>query len=207
MNNVETTYFRKPADTQYPIHDLLRERWSPRAFSSQPVKVEDLYSLFEAARWAPSSGNLQPWTFIYATKEHAEQHARFIDALFPNNADWAQHAPVIMIAVAKLHDVPGKEHNSFYDLGMAVGNLMTQATHLGLIVHQMAGFDGAKAREQLNIPEGYVPLAMIAVGYRGSADTLNAVLHARELAPRTRKSLEEFAFEGTWKQAEPAENV
>lgn len=198
---------RKPAPAEHPIHELISERWSPRAFADRPVEADKLHSLFEAARWAASTANLQPWNFIFATKEHPEDHARIVETLAENNAKWAQAAPVLMVAVARLYDFAGKEHNSLYDLGMAVGNLVTQAVSLGLVTHQMGGFVADKARELLNIPEGYVPVAVIALGYPGSADTLHPVLRERELAPRNRKTLNEFVFEGHWQQPAPDANV
>jgi nitroreductase len=195
--------WRKPAQSDHPIHDLISERWSPRAFSDQHVEAETLHSLFEAARWAPSSANRQPWNFVFATKEHAEDHAHIVETLTPNNAGWANAAPVLIVAVAKIYEVVGKEHNSYYDLGMAVENLIIQAGDLGMVAHQMGGFDPDKIRTLLHIPEGYTPLTVIAVGYAGSPDVLHPVLRERELAPRTRKSLNEFVFEGGWQQPGP----
>lgn len=204
--NIEVP-FRKPADADHPIHDLISERWSPRAFSDQLVEVETLHSLFEAARWAASTANWQPWNFLFATKEHAEDHARIVETLSSNNAGWANEAPVLIVSVARLYEIAGKEHNSYYDVGMAVENLVIQAGHLGLVIHQMGGFDADKARTLLHIPEGYTPLTVIALGYPGSPDKLHPVLRERELAPRTRKPLDEFVFEGTWQQPALDANV
>jgi nitroreductase len=201
MTNIDTTPLRKPADASHPIHDLISERWSPRAFAERPVEREKLYSLFEAARWAASAGNQQPWYFVVGTKDNAESHARLAATLWERNVLWAQHAPVLLLVVAKLYDRPGKEYTSFYDVGMAVGSLVTQAVDLGLVTHQMGGFDADKARETLGIPEGYQPLTMIALGYLGSPDVLPDDLRERELAPRSRKPLEEFVFEGSWEQS------
>ncbi len=195
----ETPSYRKPAPTDHPVHDLIRERWSPRAFADRPVEDFKLASIFEAARWAASGGNKQPWYFIVATKENAEEHARLVATLNEGNVVWAQNAPVLILTVAQLYEYPGKEYVSFYDLGMAVGNLVTQAVALGLTTHQMGGFDANKARETLNIPAGYQPLTMIALGYPAAPDTLPEHLRERELAPRTRKAVEEFVFQGSWK--------
>lgn len=200
---IDATPFRKPAETEHPVHDLIRERWSPRAFADRPVEKEKLHSLFEAARWAASGGNQQPWHFLFATKEHAEDHARIVSLLWERNAIWAQHAPVLIIPIAKLYDRPGKEYTSLYDTGMAVSNLVTQAVDLGLVTHQMGGFDADKARTELNIPEGYVPLTVIAVGYPGHPDQLPDDFREREVAPRSRKPLKEFVFEGHWQQSAP----
>ncbi len=198
-----TAPIRKPADAQHPIHELIGERWSPRAFADRPVERATLHSLFEAARWAASASNRQPWNFVFATKDHPEEHARLAATLFEKNYQWAQHAPVLILVVARRYEYPGKELASLYDTGMAAANLVTQAVHLGLVTHQMGGFDADKARATLNIPEEYVPVAMMAVGYPGSPDLLPDDFRERESAPRTRKPLEEFIFEGQWEQAAP----
>jgi nitroreductase len=198
MTNTHTFSLRKPADASYPIHNLIGERWSPRAFTDRPVEREKLYSILEAARWAASSSNQQPWNFIVATKENADDHERMVAILWDRNIRWAKYAPVLILVVAKLYDRPGKEYASFYDVGMAVGNLVTQAVDLGLVTHQMGGFDPDKAREILGIPQGYLPLAVIALGYPGTLEMLPDDLRERELAPRSRKPLEEFVFEGRW---------
>ncbi len=199
MTTIDTTPFRKPAVSEHPIHELISERWSPRAFAELPVEQQNLHSLFEAARWAPSTSNQQPWNFIFATREDPEAHARFVAALNPGNVVWAQHAPVLILVVARLYEYPGKEHASFYDVGLATANLVVQAQALGLVTHQMAGFDAQKARELLNIPEGHQPLAMIALGYPGSPENLPEALREREVAPRVRKQQSEFVFEGQWR--------
>jgi nitroreductase len=204
MTNINAVPIRKSADASYPIHDLIGERWSPRAFADLPVEREKLYSLLEAARWAASGGNLQPWYFIVATKENADDYERLLATLWDRNALWAKHAPMLILVVAKLSDRPGREYTTFYDVGMAAGNLVTQAVDLGLVTHQMGGFDPDKARASLGIPEDYQPLAVIALGYPGTPDILPDDLREREVAPRSRKPLEEFAFEGRWEQSVPA---
>jgi len=201
MTDTDTLPLRKPADASHPIHDLISERWSPRAFADRPVEREKLYSILEAARWAASDGNQQRWYFIIATKENGDDHERLVATLWDRNILWAKYAPVLILVVAKLYDRPGKEYTSFYDVGMAVGNLVTQAVDLGLVTHQMGGFDPDKARTTLGIPQGYQPLAMIALGYPGIPDVLPDDLRERELAPRSRKPLEEFVFEGRWEQS------
>ena len=203
MTMTTATPIRKPAATHHPVHDLIRERWSPRAFDDRPVERPKLHSLFEAARWAASSANQQPWSFVVATKEHPEDHERLAAILWERNARWAADAPVLVLAVAKLYDRPGKEYASLYDVGMAVGNLVTQAVDFGLVTHQMGGFDAEKSRELLGIPDGYAPIAVIALGYPGSPDALPDDLRERETSPRDRKPIEEFVFEGRWDQPAP----
>jgi Nitroreductase len=197
MSNVVT--LQKQANAQYPIHDLISQRWSPRAFSDRPVELEKLSSLFEAARWAASAANKQPWSFIYATKENSADFERLAGIMFDNNRIWAQNAPALVLAIAKRGEYAGYEYMTYYDLGMAAGNLVTQAVELGLVTHQMAGFDKGKAHSELHIPEGYDPLTMIAIGYPGDYEDLPEALRERELAERTRQPQEEFVFEGSWK--------
>ena len=194
---------QKPATADYPIHELLRERWSPRAFSEQPVPDEVLRSLFEAARWAPSSSNEQPWAFLVGTKDHQEFHAKLVSTLVEGNQVWAKHAPVLGIAVAKLAFARGNHpnRNAFYDTGAAVADLTVEATSRGLFVHQMGGFDPHKAIELFSVPTGWEPIAAFVIGYPGNPQSLPEYLRERELASRTRKPLSEFVMSGSWGQA------
>jgi nitroreductase len=195
----------KPADMTYPIEELLKRRWSPRAFADRPVEPERLLSLWEAARWAASTANQQPWYFIVATKEDAAEYARLLSCLRENNQQWASHAPVLMVSVAKLtFDANGQPNrHAFHDVGLAVANLILQATALGLGVHQMAGFYPDRVREIYEVPEGFEPVAGIVLGYPGDPATLPEDLRNRELAPRTRKPLEAFVFERSWGEISP----
>jgi nitroreductase len=195
----------KPAKTQYPIHDLLRRRWSPRAFSNRMVEPDTLRSLLEAARWAPSSYNEQPWSFIVATKDDPVEFGRLLSCLVDGNIQWAQHAPVLMVSVARLtFEEDGKPNrHAFHDVGQAVANLIVQATVLGLVVHQMAGIHPEKIRELYRLPEGYEPVAGIALGYPGDPEALPERLRQRELAPRERKPVTEFVFIGHWGRTSP----
>jgi nitroreductase len=190
----------KPAETAHPIHDLIRRRWSPLAFSERMVEPEKLQSLFEAARWAPSSYNEQPWHFIVCTKQNPADHDRLLSCLAEGNVPWARHAPVLMLSVAKLTFTRNGQPNrhAWHDVGMAVENLIIQAAALGLYVHQMAGFDMAKARQAFAIPEGYEPVAAIAMGYPGDPQNLPPPLRERELSPRQRKPLRDFVFDARW---------
>jgi nitroreductase len=195
----------KRAPSDFPLHDLVSERWSPRAFSDKPVTPEVLVSLFEAARWAPSSSNEQPWVYIVATKSDAENFAKLVSILVPANAGWAQNAPVLALAVAELAFAKSgtPNRNAQYDVGTATAWLTVEATSRGLFVHQMAGFDGDKARQVFEIPAGWEPIAAMAIGYPGDAESLPHVLREREIAPRSRKSLAAFVMTGKWGQKAP----
>lgn len=195
----------KTSDPQYPIEDSLRQRWSPLAFADRLVESEKLCSVLEAARWAASSYNEQPWSFIVATKDNQAEFDRLLSCLAEGNQEWAQNAPVLMLSVAKLYfDRNGAENrHAFHDVGAAAANLAMQATALDLFIHQMAGFDVSKAREIYNIPESYEPVAAIALGYLGESQTLSERLRQRELAPRTRKPVAEFVFSTAWNQPSP----
>jgi nitroreductase len=216
-------------ENKYTVHDFLRGRWSPLAFSSRTVEQDKLLVLLEAARWAPSSDNHQPWNFIIATKDHGVEYERLLSCLFDANKRWAQQAPVLMLSVAKLHfDQPSslnpddtmetlmhsiaKPHadrsgeanrHAFHDLGMAVENLTIQAIALDLFVHHLGGFHLDQARALFHIPHGYEPVAAMAIGYLGDSQTLPEELRLRELAPRDRKPLKEFVFTGHWGHPSP----
>jgi len=191
----------KPADTQHPIHDLLARRWSPRAFSDRPVAPDVLRSLWEAARWAPSSANVQPWSFIVATRDDRQEFGRMLECLVEGNQVWAKQAPVLMISVAaKLDRDKDPNLHAWHDVGQAVADLSVQATALGLFVHQMAGILPDKIRELYQIPDSHEPVTGIAVGYPGTPEQLPDKLRQRETAPRTRKPIGEFVFSGRWGQ-------
>lgn len=189
----------KPAQANSPIHELIARRWSPRAFSEQPVEPTKLRSLFEAARWAPSCNNAQPWRFLIATNDRPEDYRRLLDCLVDGNRKWAQCAPVLILSVAKLaFDDGSPNRHALHDVGLATENLALQATALGLAAHPMAGFHIDKARKDLAIPDGYEPVAMIAVGYPGDPGVLPDRLRDRELAPRSREALTNLVYGGSW---------
>ncbi|MEO7650507.1 MAG: nitroreductase family protein [Bryobacteraceae bacterium] len=193
----------KPASTLLPIHPLIRERWSPRAFTDQQVPSGKIRLLLEAARWAPSSSNEQPWSFLIANRgTDPEGHASLLSCLVPGNAVWAHRAPVLILAVARLaFERNGRDNrHALYDTGQSVALLSVQATALGLAVHQMAGFDGTKAREVFAIPEGYDPVAAIAIGYPGGPELLTEPLQKRETAPRERRPVTAWAFGSHWQK-------
>ncbi len=190
----------KPAETDAPIHELLARRWSPRAFDERPVEPESLRRLFEAARWAPSSSNEQPWRFVVATKDDQAAYDRILACLLEGNRKWARRAPVLILSVAHMNfqDDGRPNRHAFHDTGMAVENLLLQASAFGLVGHPMAGFDIEQARAGLTIPSGYEPVAMIAVGYPGDLTVLPDYLQEREMKPRERKPLAEIIFAGQW---------
>ena len=195
----------KPAPVDYPVHPLIRRRWSPSAFSDKPVDPEILRSLFEAVRWAPSSFNEQPWFFIVATRDDSVAFERLLACLTPGNQKWAKRAPVLILSAAKMNfEHNGKPNrHAFHDVGLAVENLVLQATSMDLFVHQMAGFDREKARETYQIPEGFEPVAAIAVGYGGEPEDLPEDLRGRELAERKRRLTDSFVFSGRWGVTSP----
>lgn len=195
----------KSAQTDYPIHELLQKRWSPRAYAAQPVEVEKLQSVLEAARWSASGGNLQPWAFIIATKaEQPETFAQMVGCLMEGNVPWASQAPVLGIAVAKLFRDPDKlNRHAFHDVGLALQNLVLQATALDLYVHMMGGFFHEKARTAFAIPTEYEAVTMFTLGYLGDPAALPETVQARELAQRIRRPLTEFVFTDRWGETSP----
>lgn len=190
----------KPAPHEVPIEPLIARRWSPRAFGQRDITGAELASMLEAARWAPSCFNEQPWSFVVAQRADAEAFERLAALLVETNRAWASKAPLLMLSVARLtfarNDKPNR--HALHDVGLAVQNLVLQATALGLVVHQMAGFDVEGARESLAIPAEHEPVAMIAIGAPGNPDELPDMLREREHAPRQRKPLPELAFAGTF---------
>lgn len=190
---------KKTAHTDHPINDYTKERWSPRAFSDEPVKPEDLASLLEAARWAPSAMNEQPWRFFVGIRKDATW-LKINESLMEGNRVWAKNAPVLMLVVAdSLYSRNKKKNASYaYDAGQAVAHLTIEATRLGLFVHQMGGFDKAQVQESFQIPEQYHPMVTMALGYYGTPDQLSESLKERELAPRVRHPHSSLIFADTF---------
>lgn len=192
--------FDRPAPTNHQIHQLLTLRRSTRVFTAQSVELETLRELFEAARWAPSSGNGQPWSYIVARKEDAAEFAKLASVLNPGNA-WAKSAAVLAISVAALDRAPGKPNaHSWHDVGLANENIAIQATALGLSLHMMGGYDVEKSRELFEIPERWTPVCAMAIGYPGDPAMMDEDLRKKELAPRERKPIREFVYSGKWGQ-------
>lgn len=184
---------------QYPILDLILNRWSPRAMSGQPISDEELMSLFEAARWAPSSFNNQPWRFVYAKRE-TPSWDRLFNVLAAANQVWAKNAAVLVVIISHIKfeydNRPSRTHS--LDTGSAWENIALQGSANGLVIHGMEGFDYDRARRELQVPDDYEVLAMFAVGRPGSLDVLPVELQKRE-EPSDRKPISELIFEGIFK--------
>ncbi len=193
----------KDANPAHPIHDLLSTRWSPYAFSGRPVETTVLCSLFEAARWAASSFNEQPWRYLVATKEDTDGYAKMLSCLVEANQTWAKSAPVLAIGVASLrfsrNDKPNKV--AYHDLGLASANLTVEAGAHGLSVHQMAGIEPDEVRRVYSVPEGYEPLTALAIGYAAPAEEAPEEFRERDLSPRPRNPLDAFVFADSWGEA------
>jgi nitroreductase len=176
------------------------ERWSPRAFADRDVSAADLKVVFEAARWAPSSYNEQPWRFFVGHKG-SETYNKILDALVPFNQDWARSAPVLILGVAKTRFSHNDSPNNYatHDLGAAMALMAVQATALGLAAHQMAGFDWVKARESFAIPDTYAMGSVMALGYQGELADMQEKFQAQEQSPRSRKALSEIVL-ADWDQ-------
>jgi nitroreductase len=178
------------------IHELISARKSIRAFIDKSIPGSDLLQLFEAARWAPSSRNEQPWRFIFAQKEDPVSFEKMLSILNESNRMWARNASALILVVAKSHfsDIDKPNSHALYDTGLAVANLSFQATAMDLSVHQLGGFNAAMAGELFHVPQEFRPVVMIALGYRGEAESLPEPLRSREALPRQRKPLEELLF-------------
>jgi nitroreductase len=195
----------KPAETHFQVHPLIRDRWSPVCFSSRKIESEILGSLFEAARWAPSSYNEQPWSFCIATQDQSAEFAAILSCLMEANQVWAKNAYALVISVAKLaFDRNGKPNrHAFHDVGLATQNLFLEALSHGIFCHPMAGFDVDKARSILSIPPTHEAATAIAIGY--PADDLSkfdAGLQQRDRSVRSRKPMSQVVFTGKFGMAD-----
>ncbi|GIV66352.1 MAG: nitroreductase [Bellilinea sp.] len=184
------------------IHPLIQSRRSSRVYDpSRLLSWKQIFLLLEAARSAPSSGNRQPWVYLVFEPSNPEQLEKARSCLNPDNQIWANHAPLLLMAISQDLRPDGKENTkALHDLGMANQNLLLQATAMGLNCRPMAGFDADKARELFNIPQGYTPRIMIAVGYPGNLEDLPGEVQEKERKERTRKPINQFAFYGDWEQ-------
>lgn len=187
------------------IHDLIANRRSIRAFDSRSIDDDSFIRLFEAARWASSSRNEQPWRFIASRKEDQENFQRMLACLNESNRIWAQHAAVLIVVLAKknftLHPAPNT--HAQHDVGLAIGNLALQATALGIFLRQMGGINYKKVQDDFAVPDEYEIISIIAGGYPGSGESLPENLREREAVPRQRKALSELVYEGSFGQGNP----
>ena len=181
------------------VHDLIMDRWSPVAYDPRPVSRETIERLIDSAKWAPSGRNGQPWRFIYAVTGTPEYELMF-GLLNEGNRVWARTAPLLILPVAQVVSTYKERSNrlALYETGMAVANLLVQATYMDLYVHQIGGYDREKAREVLQLPSRYEPAAMMAVGYKGDPSQLPPEVAAREEHERTRMETAQLLFRGTW---------
>ena len=190
---------RERSNVQAPVHELIAARWSTRAFDERPVEADKLASCLEAARWAPSCYNDQPWRFL-VTDRHRDAAAwqKLCACLTPGNQDWARRAPVLILACTTRHFAHNGQPNRWaqYDTGQAVMSLCLQATALGLFTHQMGGFDAEQVRQTFVLAGEWVPMSVIALGYRADPAALDEALRQRDEAPRQRKPLAAIAFLG-----------
>lgn len=195
----------KPAETQEPIHEIIANRWSGRGYDANiAVSKAQIISMLEAARWAPSCYGDQPWRFIVWDKnQDAAAWQKAYDCIMPGNQTWAKNAPVLILVCADTLFNHNQKPNRWggYDTGAAALSLSLQATSLGLMTHQMGGYDGDKARAAFNIPEQYQTMAMLSVGYAADIDSLDDELKEREQAPRQRRELGELFYSDTWDKA------
>jgi len=192
----------KKAATSVPIHELLASRWSPRAYAAgKTVSREQLAALLEAGRWAPSCNGDEPWRYLVWDKSRdAQGWQQAFDCLSENNQKWVKNVPLLMLSCAgSIFGHNGKPNRwTQHDTGMASLSISLQAAALGLVAHQMGGFDAGMARAAFGIPAEYTPMSMIAIGYQAAPDVLDEETMKKELAQRARKPLAERFFEGVW---------
>jgi nitroreductase len=192
----------KLADTLPSVHELIRRRWSPRSFSKREVSNEDLTTILEAARWAASSNNEQPWRFLVARKSDSAAYEKILNILVPGNQAWAKTAPVLLIMAAKRTFSHNSSPNRFglHDAGQALAHLFLEATALGLHAHGMAGLDAERARKELGIPDDFEVGAAVALGYLAPPDQLPDKYRQGEVSERHRKPLNEIVFGANWNE-------
>ncbi|HOI87495.1 MAG TPA: nitroreductase family protein [Lentimicrobium sp.] len=186
----------KSASNDYPLLTHLKERWSPRAFDNRFIEPAKIRSIFEAARWAPSGFNAQPWYFITGLKGD-ETYDQIASSMVDFNKLWATQAPLLFVAIAKETGPKGEPNpTALYDLGQSIAHLTIQAMEEGLYVHQMGGFDADEIRDNFDVPDGYKVVTLVAVGYLGKPDTLHPNLKPMEISPRERRKAKESVFSG-----------
>ena len=193
---------KKVTPNKYPINDLVKKRWSPRAFSEKQIEEEKLASLFEAARWAPSAFNEQPWRFIIGQKG-SETYDKILQSLVEWNQQWAGKSPVLVLNIASKNFSHNSKTNATaqYDLGQAVAFMIIEAVNQGLVSHEMSGFDAEEAARLLQIPEDFQAVSVTAFGYYGDASLLPEDMLQSEMEDRKRKNLNEIVFTGRFGEA------
>jgi nitroreductase len=192
----DVNQFRK---TRYDIDPIYIKRWSPRSFSNQKVSEEVLSSVFEAARWAPSAANVQPWRFVFASS--GQDKEIFLSFINEGNVVWCKNAPVLIAVISKMEEerFGGNNPAHAFDTGTAWGFLSLEAARKGLITHAMGGFNKEKAKEALSIPDGYQVHAIVALGYQGEKSSLEEAYQKREV-PSPRNEVETFVSEGVFRE-------
>jgi nitroreductase len=199
MTAPEQVQLENIADCDYEIFALLKQRYSPRTFKEEKIKKQHLNQLFEAARWAASSNNLQPWRFLYA-EQNTDAYEKIVSCLSEENKKWASKAPLLMLSIFKENNPDGKENfHALHDLGLSLGNMTMQAQYMGIALHHMAGVDWKKAQELFHISNDYHVTTAVAVGYYGGElDKLSEELQLEEMKERKRMQQSEFAFMNKW---------
>ena len=193
----------KKARTDHPVQEAIASRWSPYGFTGKPVPKEELCSLFEAARWAASSYNEQPWSYLVAVREDAEEFEKALSCLNEANRAWASSAPVLGFGIASLRFSRNDRANrvALHDLGLASANLCIEAAARGISIHQMAGILPDRVRDIYEVPEHHEVVTGLVIGYAADAQQLSEPYKQRDLTPRSRKPLNRFVFGGTWGSA------
>jgi nitroreductase len=188
----------KSAKTSIPVHDLIQNRWSPRSLTGDPVDTETLTRIFEAARWAPSSRNQQPWRFILVTRDDGDDYQRTFECLGQGNQEWAKSAYALVVVTTQTPDPDKPVPISFYDAGLAVSQLTLEALNNELYLHQMGGIDRDRIREVCEVPDDQVPIVVLAVGRLGRIEDLSESARQKDLNPRERRPLDETVFRGQY---------
>ncbi len=198
----------KEAQPDYPIEALLARRWSPYSFAERDVPLEDLQAILEAARWAPSSYNEQPWRYLLARRSDPAAFEKLLSCLVDGNQVWAKSAPVLLIGLAIVTFARNGKPNAaaVHDLGLAAGNICVEATARGLFVHQMIGIVPERVRALYNVPDDAEPLTAAAIGYLGDGSSLPDAIQERDRGPRTRRPLASFVFQDAWDQPAPLDD-
>lgn len=192
----------KVAQPHYPIQEILAKRWSPYSFADKDVDIEDLLAILEAARWAASSYNEQPWRYLLARRSEPEAFAKLLSCLVEANQVWAKNAPVLLIGCVKINFSRNGKPNkaAYHDLGLATGNLSVEATARSLYVHQMIGIESERVRALYQLPADAEAVTALAIGYLGDSRNISEDLQARDKTKRSRYPIQQFVFENVWEE-------